>query len=192
MRLLQETNAAVEILKHGGCSLDFTSVNLLLVKSAIQHVRRVQAVNGIEALAIVDLLQLVENLQMNLRAAIKEDSDWYTRFMPLTDQVLEMVANQALIKSIRQVVDEDGSVKDSASPALRRARDQVRSLEAKLFQLMDALIRQEKDEVLTMEVSNFNGRWCLQSQAVQNPTFQGLLLSRCRKRCGATGCGTLK
>ncbi|CAM8989923.1 unnamed protein product [Rhodiola kirilowii] len=177
MRLLQETNAAVEIQKHGGCSLDFTSVNILLVKSAIKHVRRVQPVDGVEALAIAGLLQLVDILQLNIRAAIKEDSDWYKRFMPLTEVILELVANRSLIKSIQQVVDEDGYVKDSASPALRRARDQVQSLEAKLFQLMDALIRKEKEEAISMEVSNINGRWCLQSQSVQNPTVQGLLLS---------------
>lgn len=31
MRLLGETNAAVEILKHGGCSLDFHTLDVLLV-----------------------------------------------------------------------------------------------------------------------------------------------------------------
>uniref|UniRef100_A0A7N0ZUY8 DNA mismatch repair proteins mutS family domain-containing protein n=1 Tax=Kalanchoe fedtschenkoi TaxID=63787 RepID=A0A7N0ZUY8_KALFE len=177
MRLLAETNAAVEIQNHGGCSLDFSSINPLLVKSAVQHVRRLQPVEGAEALAIVGLLQLVENLQFNLRASIKEDSDWYRRFMPLTEVILKLVVNRSLIKSIQQIVDEDGSVKDSASPGLRRARDQVRSLEAKLFQLMDALIRKEKEEALSLEVSNINGRWCLQSQADQNLSIQGLLLS---------------
>ena len=31
LRLLDETNAAVEMIKHGGCSLDFTGVDVLLV-----------------------------------------------------------------------------------------------------------------------------------------------------------------
>lgn len=42
---------------------------------------------GIEAMAVVALLELADTLQLNLKGAIKEDSDWYGRFMPLTEMV---------------------------------------------------------------------------------------------------------
>ena len=43
--------------------------------------------NGYEARAIMALLQCAETLQGNLKGAIKEDKDWYSRFMPLTEVV---------------------------------------------------------------------------------------------------------
>lgn len=43
--------------------------------------------DGNEAIAIAALLQFADILQFNLRTAIKEDADWSTRFMPLTNVV---------------------------------------------------------------------------------------------------------
>ncbi|PON83714.1 DNA mismatch repair protein [Trema orientale] len=157
MRLLDETNAAVEMLKHGGCSLDFTGVDVLLVQSAIQHARRSSLVEGNEAMAVVSLLQYADALQLSLKAALKEDADWYKRFMPLTEVIMGFVVNRSLVKLIQQIIDEDGSVKDSASPNLKRSRDQVRTLERR-------------------EVCNIDGRWCIKSSADRMTNFKGLLL----------------
>ncbi|KAF5960268.1 hypothetical protein HYC85_001477 [Camellia sinensis] len=161
MRLLGETNAAVEMHKHGGCVMDFNGIDVVLVKSAIQHGQRGLPVNGSEAMAIVALLQFAENLQLNLKAAIKEDTEWYQRFMPLAEMIMELVVSRSLVKFVQQLIDEDGSVKDSASSALKRLRDQVRMLENKLYQLMDSLIRNKMKETSTVEVSNVDGRMCL-------------------------------
>lgn len=185
MRLLDETNAAVEMQKHGGCSLNFSSVDVVLVKSAIQHARRGLPMDGIEAMAVVDLLLLAETMQSNLKTAIKEDSDWYKCFMPLTEVITELVVNRSVIKLIQKLIDEDGSVKDSASPNLKRSRDQVRMLERKLYQYMDSLIRNEMNETSSTEVTNIDGRWCIRS-ADDLTSFQGLLLSRCRNHYRAT------
>lgn len=59
----------------------------LKVQSAIRRARRSSPVDGSEAKAVVDLLQFAENLQITLKAAVKEDADWYKRFMPLTEVV---------------------------------------------------------------------------------------------------------
>ncbi|GFZ16003.1 DNA mismatch repair protein MutS, type 2 [Actinidia rufa] len=114
MRLLDETNAAVEMHKYGGCAMDFSGIDVVLVKSAIQHARGGLPVNGSEAMAIVALLQFAENLQFNLKSAIKEDAEWHQRFMPLTQVVTELVISRPLVKFIQQLIDEDGSVKNSA------------------------------------------------------------------------------
>ncbi|KAF3432709.1 hypothetical protein FNV43_RR23811 [Rhamnella rubrinervis] len=176
LRLLDETNAAVEMQKHGGCSLDFSGINVLLVQSAIRHVRRSLPMHGNEAMAVVSLLEFAENLQINLKVALKEDADWYRRFMPLTEVIMGFIINRSLVKLIQQVIDEDGSVKDSASPTLKRSRDQVRLLERKIYQLMDCLIRSESNDSSSMEVYNIDGRWCLRSSADQLTNFKGLLL----------------
>lgn len=60
---------------------------LLKVKSAIEHAQRSLPMDGNEALAIATLLQFADILQFNLNTAIKEDADWSTRFMPLTEVV---------------------------------------------------------------------------------------------------------
>ncbi|XP_006493484.2 uncharacterized protein LOC102631445 isoform X5 [Citrus sinensis] len=91
LRLLDETNAAIEMQKHGSCSLDLTGVDLSLVKSAIREVRRASPLRPNEALAVVALLQFSETLQLSLRAAIKEDADLYIRFMPLTQMLYQLM-----------------------------------------------------------------------------------------------------
>lgn len=177
--LLAETNAAVEMIKYGVSGMDFNGLDIRRVKSAIDRASRGLPVNGYEALAVFTLLQFADVLQSSLKLATKEDPGWYNRFLPLTEVIIEFVINKPFAKSVQQVVDEDGSVKDSASAELRRYRDQVRMLERKLHQLMDSLIRNESNETPNMEVRNIDGRWCIKSGLDEILTFQGLLLARC-------------
>lgn len=53
----------------------------------MQCARRGFPVSGSEAMAIVTLLQFAEALQLNMKAAVKDDLDWYQRFMPLSEMV---------------------------------------------------------------------------------------------------------
>lgn len=53
----------------------------------MQHARRGLHVGGNEAIAIVGLLEFAETLQLNVKAAIKDDADWLKRFMPLAEMV---------------------------------------------------------------------------------------------------------
>ncbi|KAI6698500.1 hypothetical protein NL676_018619 [Syzygium grande] len=143
MRLLSETNAAMEMHRHGGFSLDFSGIDAALVsavKSAIQHARRDSPMSGHEAIAVASLLQFADTLQLNLRAAIKEDADWHRRFMPLSEVILEFIVNRALIKLIQQVLDEDGSVKDSAEVSNVNGRWCIKSGMDKLTNLNGLLI----------------------------------------------------
>ncbi|ESW13347.1 hypothetical protein PHAVU_008G188400 [Phaseolus vulgaris] len=177
LALLEETNAAVEMHKHGTLRLHLGHLDAMLVKTAIQHARRSTPVSGNEARAIVTLLQCAEILQGDLKAAIKEDKDWHGRFMPLTELIMEFVINRSLIKVIEQVVDEDGSVKDSASPALKHSRQQVQVIERKVKQLIESIIRSERSETSILEVNNEDGRWCIRVDSRQKTSFKGLLLS---------------
>ncbi|XP_058084489.1 uncharacterized protein LOC131232270 [Magnolia sinica] len=177
MSLLAETNAAVEMMKYGISGTDFSGLDVFQVKSATERASRGLPVDGVEAMAVAGLLQFADILQSSMKAALKEDTDWYNRFMPLSEMVMQLVINRPLVKSVQQVIDEDGSVKDSASSDLKRARDQVRMLERKLYQLMDNLIRSELNETSSLEVSNIDGRLCIKSGSNQFTPFKGLLLS---------------
>ncbi|GLU21356.1 hypothetical protein SLE2022_375010 [Rubroshorea leprosula] len=177
LRLLDETNVAILMHNHGSFNLDLTAVDLALVESGIKRAQRGLHMESNEAMAILSLLQFVEGLQLNLKAAIREDADWYKRFMPLSGSIMQLVVNRVLVKLIQQVIGEDGSVKDSASPALKKARNQVQILERKLYQLMESLTRNEADDAALLEVSNVDGRWCIRSGADQQTSFKGLLMS---------------
>ncbi|KAJ9539576.1 hypothetical protein OSB04_026082 [Centaurea solstitialis] len=185
LRLLSETNAAVEMHKHGGCVMDFTCIDTALVKSAIQHAHRGFPLHGLEAMALVAILHLADSLQMNLKAAIKEDSHLLHRFMPIAEMIMDMSISRPLLKFIQKLVDEDGCVKDTASPSLKRSREQVRLLERKLCQLMEGLISNEMKETSSVEISNTDGRWCIKSGTDVKRSFDGLLLS------SGLGTGTL-
>ncbi|XVF53264.1 hypothetical protein PTKIN_Ptkin05aG0085400 [Pterospermum kingtungense] len=147
------------------------------VESGIKHAQRGLPLEAKEAMAVLYLLLFVEALQLNLKAAIKEDSDWYKRFMPLSEMIIQLVVNRSIIKLIQKVIDEDGSVKDSASSALKTARDQVRTLEGKLHQLLDKIIRNETKEASFLDTCDINGRWCIRSGSDQLTSLKGLLLS---------------
>ncbi|RYR48152.1 hypothetical protein Ahy_A07g034145 [Arachis hypogaea] len=76
------------------------------VKSAIRQSRRSMPINGYEARVVMALLQCVETLQGDLKVAIKEDKDWYSRFMPLTEVIMKFVVNRSLVKMIEQIEEE--------------------------------------------------------------------------------------
>ncbi|KAK6135144.1 hypothetical protein DH2020_031092 [Rehmannia glutinosa] len=176
IRLLEETEAAVEMHNYGAM-MDFTGIDVDLVETGLKCARSGFPLSGSEAIALAALLQFAEALQLNVKAAIKEDSDWFRRFMPLSELIMELVISQPLIKFIQQIIDEDGSVKDSASSSLRHARDQVRFIERKIYQLMESMIRNESKETSTLEICNIDGRWCIKSGIDTRPTFEGLLLA---------------
>ncbi|KAK6155492.1 hypothetical protein DH2020_009740 [Rehmannia glutinosa] len=176
IRLLEETEAAVEMHNYGAM-MDFTGIDVDLVETGLKCARSGFPLSGSEAIALAALLQFAEALQLNVKAAIKEDSDWFRRFMPLSELIMELVISQPLIKFIQQIIDEDGSVKDSASSSLRHARDQVRFIERKIYQLMESMIRNESKETSTLEICNIDGRWCIKSGVDTRPTFEGLLLA---------------
>lgn len=50
-----------------------------------------------EAIAVLSLILFAENLQITLKAAVKEDADWYNRFMPLTEVVNFYVLSHSIL-----------------------------------------------------------------------------------------------
>lgn len=145
-RLLQETEAAVRLLDCAGGAMDFSGLDTVAVESAINCVSGGAVIKGQEAMAVVSLMLFVESLQVAIKAAIKQDEDSHNRLVPLTETILDAVVNKSLVKSIQDIIDDDGSVKDTASPELRRHREQVQVLESRLYQLMDKLIRNAENE----------------------------------------------
>nr|XP_043631288.1 endonuclease MutS2 isoform X2 [Erigeron canadensis] len=178
VRLLTETDAAVAMhTHHSSLIMDFTSLRITLVQSCIQNAHRGFPLLGSEAVALASIISLADSLQTNLISAIKQDSDCLSRFMPVSQMIMDISVNRPLVKFIHKLVDQDGSVKDSASPSLKRFREQVRLLERKLYRLMESLISSEMTQTSSLELSNVDGRWCIKSGTDLKRGFDGLLLS---------------
>lgn len=145
-RLLEETGAAVRLIDSAGGGIDFSGLDTVMVESAIHGVSGGAVIKGQEAMAIVSLMLFVESLQVTIKAAMKQDEDSHERLISLTETILDADINKSLVKSIQDVIDDDGSIKDTASPELRRYREQVQVLESRLYQLMDKLVRNADNE----------------------------------------------
>ncbi|CAN6287763.1 unnamed protein product [Urochloa humidicola] len=176
-RLLQETEAAVWLLDNAGGAMDFSGLNSVAIESAIHSVSGGAVIKGLEAVAVASLMLFVDSLQVNIKAAIKLDEGSHSRLATLTETILDAVINKSLVKSIQDIVDDDGLVKDTASPELRRHRERVQLLESRLYQLMDRLMRNADSEASLSEVCIVNGRCCIRTTGDMSSTFDGLLLS---------------
>uniref|UniRef100_A0A0D3HFH8 DNA mismatch repair proteins mutS family domain-containing protein n=1 Tax=Oryza barthii TaxID=65489 RepID=A0A0D3HFH8_9ORYZ len=154
-RLLEETGAAVRLIDSAGGGIDFSGLDTVM-----------------EAMAIVSLMLFVESLQVTIKAAMKQDEDSHERLISLTETILDADINKSLVKSIQDVIDDDGS-----SPELRRYREQVQVLESRLYQLMDKLVRNADNEASVAEVCIVNGRCCIKVTGDKSSPFDGLLLS---------------
>ncbi|XP_015697338.1 endonuclease MutS2 [Oryza brachyantha] len=176
-RLLQETEAAVRLIDSAGGGMDFSGLDTVAVESAIHGISGGAVIKGQEAVAIVSLMLFIESLQVIIKAAMKQDEDSHERLMTLTGTILDAVINKSLVKSVQDVIDDDGSVKDTASPELRRYREQVQVLESRLYQLMDKLMRNSENEASVSEVCIVNGRCCIKVTGDKSSPFDGLLLS---------------
>ncbi|XP_066373687.1 uncharacterized protein [Miscanthus floridulus] len=176
-RLLQETEAVVWLLDNAGGAMDFSGLDTVVIESAIHCVSGGAVIKGLEAMAVASLMLFIESLQVNIKAAIKLDEGSRSRLTTLTETILDAVINKSLVKSIQDIVDDDGSVKDTASPELRRYREQVQRLESRLYQLMDKLMRNADDEASLSEVCIVNGRCCIRTTMDNSSFFDGLLLS---------------
>uniref|UniRef100_A0A0E0R179 DNA mismatch repair proteins mutS family domain-containing protein n=1 Tax=Oryza rufipogon TaxID=4529 RepID=A0A0E0R179_ORYRU len=176
-RLLEETGAAVRLIDSAGGGIDFSGLDTVMVESAIHGVSGGAVIKGQEAMAIVSLMLFVESLQVTIKAAMKQDEDSHERLISLTETILDADINKSLVKSIQDVIDDDGSIKDTASPELRRYREQVQVLESRLYQLMDKLVRNADNEASVSEVCIVNGRCCIKVTGDKSSPFDGLLLS---------------
>ncbi|CAN8248230.1 unnamed protein product [Cochlearia groenlandica] len=177
LKLLDETEAAIKMLEHGSFCLDLSSIHISLVESGINQAKRMISLRTDQALEVASLLRFFDNLQIDLKFAVKQDGDWYKRFMPLSEMIMQPVINRSFVKLVEQVIDGDGTIKDSASSDLRQSRERVRTVERKLNQLLDAVIRSQKDTDSVMEVAEIDGRWCIKTSSNQLNSVNGLLLS---------------
>jgi DNA mismatch repair protein MutS2 len=90
------------------------------------------------------------------------------RRQSLANAVLDPFADRLVVEksaeaAIERAIETDGTVKDDASPALRRVRRELRGAEAELVQLLDRLMArlESHQRVADMSVTVRNGRYVI-------------------------------
>ncbi|HMJ19712.1 MAG TPA: hypothetical protein VK478_15115, partial [Gemmatimonadaceae bacterium] len=117
------------------------------------------------SLAAADLLVLGNLLRS---ARVTRDSLRSERATPivaavLADQVEALVANKSIEDAFERAIDEDGQVRDDASPALRKIRRELKGSQGELVKLLErAMAKLEPHQrVADMSVTLRNGRFVI-------------------------------
>jgi DNA mismatch repair protein MutS2 len=93
---------------------------------------------------------------------------------PLADRLVSAKAQEA---AIERVLDEDGEVRDDASPALRRVRRELRGAQGELVRLLERVMArlEPHQQVPDMSVSVRNGRYVIPIRASARGVVGGIV-----------------
>lgn len=175
--LLELTSAGVELISLLGGAFELGALKTQVVKDCVLRARKGMVVSGIEALSIALLLQMGRNVRRQVFNTAQEFQNRQSVLQPLLDMVGPIATHPDLEKGIWRVIDEDGSVKDSASPELRKARTQERSIEQRLRELFNKLTREKSgSDSQSEEIVQVDGRMCLVVASDNRSNVPGLLL----------------
>ncbi|XP_024377064.1 uncharacterized protein [Physcomitrium patens] len=181
--LLELTSAGVEFISLLGGPFELGVLRTQVVKDCILRIRKGMVVSGVEALAVAMLLQTSGNVRRQVSNTAQEFQDRQSVLEPIVDMLGPMATHPELEKGIWRIIDEDGTVKDSASPELRKARIQERSVEQRLRELFNKISRDKGANIQSEEVVLVDGRMCLVVASDNRSNVPGLLL---RSGSGAT------
>ena len=133
------------------------------VPDATQAITRLRVAGA--SLAAPDLLVIGALLRS---ARLTRDSLRGDRVSPvaaavLVEQVQALTANEPVEKKIDRAIDEDGQVRDDASPALKRIRRELKGSQGELVKLLErAMAKLESHQrVADMSVTVRNGRFVI-------------------------------
>ncbi|HEY3746709.1 MAG TPA: endonuclease MutS2 [Gemmatimonadaceae bacterium] len=81
----------------------------------------------------------------------------------LAEQIQALIANKTIEDMIARVIDEDGQVRDDASPALRKIRRELKGSQGELIKLLERAMAKldQHQRVADMSVTVRNGRYVI-------------------------------
>ena len=115
--------------------------------------------NGAELRDAIVLLTSSRLVLSVLRGARSRGAD----VEALTPHAFALISDAALEESLGRVVDDEGIVRDGATPELRRVRKQLRGAEAELIRLLEQVMGrlESHHRVDDASVTMRNGRWVI-------------------------------
>lgn len=171
--LLSKTTAAISLLSFLGGNLDFGGIQSKLVKSCLVRLQKGFVIKGQEAVAIATLLQFTDTIRHDIKMGLNQNMDSENALQGLLDMICTVGVQPEVTKAISKTLDEDGNVKDSASPDLQRARVQYRMLGAKVQDLLRSMLKEQEGNATPQEI---DGRFCIAVSSENQKDFPGLLL----------------
>jgi len=160
---LERTSHAVSLLwKYGdppfGGAMDITPI---LQRSSIGGI-----LDGTELLSIVAVLDCAGNMQRYL-AKSEHFSDCLSQLHALPELAAE----------IKRCIDDDGSIRDNASPQLATIRQKIRTLENKIRDKLDSIVHSGSYQKLLQDsiVTIRNGRYVVPVKQEHRAAFGGIV-----------------
>lgn len=86
-----------------------------------------------------------------------------------------LYCERGLVSEIEKAIDENGNVKDSASPALKGIRKELASLTKTLRTKLDSLISQYQDNLTSSNIVSREGRYVLPLLAARKSLYEGIV-----------------
>ncbi|KAL3696821.1 hypothetical protein R1sor_010897 [Riccia sorocarpa] len=176
--LVDQTTAALELDSLLAGVLDFGALRTPIVKTGLNRASKGAVCTGVELAGIATLLQFGQTLRRGIASVLQENREKLDLLLPLANLVEPMVIPQDIPKLIWSKIEEDGSVKDTASSRLRLARIQFRTLEQKLQELLNKIMREQSAATAAQEIVDVDGRLCLVVPTNRSDNIPGLLFQR--------------
>ncbi|KAI7845433.1 hypothetical protein COHA_000985 [Chlorella ohadii] len=167
-RALQET-AAVDVLESQfAADLDFGGIQTAQAGQALARASRGGLLSGAGLQAVASLLLGAAKLQRAIKVAAREaESTGYQGLAPVTSAFKDIATLPELAGAIGSTIEESGSVRESASEEVRRARGRVRTIEGRLRGILKGHHG---------EITEQSGRLCVAVPASPDGPPKGILL----------------
>lgn len=167
VRLLQEeTAAAAELLARGGIPRG----GIVDIREPVARAARGAALSGPELVATGFCAAALERLRLHLLHHSPATS-------PLSTRMAVVASLDGIASLLIAAFDEDGVLKDTASPALGRLRGEVRTVARRMTEKISAMARDPawRDLLQSSAVVTRAGRFCLQVKSDHRAQFPGLI-----------------
>jgi len=172
---LDETSAVDALMTEYGVQLNFGGAQTGQVESALSRVRKRGVMSPSMVGDVGNFLQVSGRLQESILKAGRgdEDREGGRAVQPLKEVALSMTPFEALSKRFRLAVDDEGQLKDGASPELKAAR-----------QRRSTCYNRARKAVGGGGASEYNGRLCVEVPATSTvPRGHLVLGSRAGMLC---------
>lgn len=164
MQRLDETAEAMELLRFGEPGY------LALVKPVESQLARARVQSVLNPAELYDIYRLLRSS----RLAVRQIGEKARRLHELCQG---LYINNELEKELNQAVDEDGFIKDEATPALRSIRNQINSNRMRIKDYLQDFIRSASNQKMLQEVlvTERDGRYVVPVKQEYRSSIKGIV-----------------
>lgn len=165
IKMLDETEEAMELLRYAEPGF------LNLIKPVQNHLSKARVKGLLAAAELADIYHLLRASRLAIKYTDKDSC------RQLKQICTGIAAINELENKIIVAVDEDGFIRDDASPALRGIRMQINSLRSKIKDYLQSFIRSENNQKLLQDtlVTERDGRYVVPVKQEHRSEVKGIV-----------------